>query len=221
LAPNHCAVRNSPDLQAINDAARTLEASIRQKQLIIAAKLAKCEVECSPPLPRPKPHVETDGDKARKIVTERGGKTGRLQVTLAWHTFDDLDLEIVCPLGMLAQSRYKQKAPGNCGDGKIDVDANRKMLNPVINPVENAVWENDIPELLYVRVDAYLIKSASPVDYIVTVKLDDEEKICRGAIERSDFEYVITFKPEHPLRGCDRHIIHHGVCTQPTECTDK
>jgi len=172
LAPNHCAVRNSPDLQAINDAARTLEASIRQKQLIIAAKLAKCEVECSPPLPRPKPHVETDGDKARKIVTERGGKTGRLQVTLAWHTFDDLDLEIVCPLGMLAQSRYKQKAPGNCGDGKIDVDANRKMLNPVINPVENAVWENDIPELLYVRVDAYLIKSASPVDYIVTVKLD-------------------------------------------------
>jgi hypothetical protein len=35
--------------------------------------------------------------------------------------------------------------PGVCGDGIIDVDANRKRLHPINDPAEHAVWVRSAP----------------------------------------------------------------------------
>jgi hypothetical protein len=91
------------------------------------------------------------------------GKRGRLEVPLWWSTTDDLDLVIGCPpAGMLDPfkltsvrarrttgttflGRIMGMGPGLCGDGIIDVDANRKRLHPINKPAQHAVWVRSAP----------------------------------------------------------------------------
>lgn len=208
--PNRCFTK-APDLQAVNDGAKALQAAIWQKQLVLAAKIAQCEKTCPP---APQQRAQTEGDIARDVARKRGANAGKLQITLAWHTNDDLDLQLSCPDGWLGQRLpVSRQNWGQCGDGKIDLDANKKMITSVTNPVENAVWVQDIPQGFYsVGADAFMIKSESPVEYLITVKLDDEEKTCTGMIEKNTSEVLLRFRPEHPLPDCDRKVSTHIAC---------
>jgi hypothetical protein len=91
------------------------------------------------PMPTPPPSNPII-DQARK----RGAQQGRLEIFLSWKTLDDLDLEIYCP----ANARIGgTQAPlsGPCGEGRIDVDANRNLTQNVTNtPVEHATWAQKV-----------------------------------------------------------------------------
>jgi|SRR5882724_1586496 len=180
LAPNHCSMGNSPDLQAINDAARALEASIRQKQLIVAAKLAKCEATC-PPVPQPvinqtPNRADVDGALTPDI------RRGKIEVTLAWKGPADLDLHIICPDG----KEIKRGALRNCGGEFVTDDLNvggggsddKTWIEHVIwntTPVPNGKYQvravlytrsSDsrpaIPAIVILRVNGTDVKTVTP-----------------------------------------------------------
>ncbi|MCO6420066.1 hypothetical protein JYK14_28530, partial [Siccirubricoccus sp. KC 17139] len=99
--------------------------------------------------PRP-PQPSPDAERAARA----GGRTGRLQVILAWEDTNDLDLYVACPDG---QVLGPDNSRGACG-GRIDVDANRGGPNPAPGltrtPVENAVWDRPPPGRYRVHVNA-------------------------------------------------------------------
>lgn len=194
------------DLSALTrerDRREALKSKLHEAELVLAS-LPDC------PPPAPPPHRETEGDKARKRAQERGGKSGRLEITLSWKTKDDLDLEVQCLdqaqhwIGYLAQSTYNgMTGKGACGDGRIDLDANRKMINPISDPVENAVWTSNPPDRMYIRVMPFKRGSTAPINYLVSVKFDDEERLCPGTIYREDSSVlVLDFRKSHPLEAC-------------------
>ena len=74
-------------------------------------------------------------DEASRRVAQRGGQTGRLQFTLIWEGYADLDIEVTCPSGEV----IRQLGAG-CGGGQHDVDANYREITPT--PVENITWAN-------------------------------------------------------------------------------
>jgi len=122
------------------------------------------------------------------------GERGRLEITLWWDTTDDLDIVVKCPGGVLdsaylfASKRLgviAGRGPGVCGDGIIDVDANRKRLHPVNNPAEHAFWKRNVPAgLLEVEVVGYNDTSPnSRIPYSVRVEFAGEQKVCSGHVE--------------------------------------
>lgn len=158
------------------------------------------------------------------------GKRGPVEVTLWWNTTDDLDLFVVCPpAGLLDpweltpvrakrivsgpfRGRIMGMGPGVCGDGSIDVDANRQRLHPVNNPAEHAVWQNSIPAGVY-TVGVRPSKLQRPnyrVSYSLRVELNGEQKICNGEVGWNDRssriagfqQLVIKFAPGQSLPDC-------------------
>jgi hypothetical protein len=66
-----------------------------------------------------------------------------------------------------------------------------------------------------------LLESKRPIDYLVSVKLDDEERNCSGIVGREDMSiYVIKFTPTHPLPECSniREKFAAGPCDNPRGC---
>jgi hypothetical protein len=180
LAANHCSVGNSPDLQAVNDTARALEATIRQKQLVVAANLAKCEATC-PPAPQPvinQTPNRADVDRALTPDIRRG----KIEVTLAWKGPADLDLHIICPDG----KEIKRGALRNCGGEFVTDDLNvggggnddKTWIEHVIwsaTPVPNGKYQvravlytrsrdsrPAIPAIVILRVNGTDVKTATP-----------------------------------------------------------
>ena len=90
-------------------------------------------VEDSPP----------ENDDLDKRLEREGGKSGYVQVSLAWDDYNDLDLHLFCPSG---ERIYFNNRNSECG-GELDVDMNVK---PVSNsPVENVVWTSNPPKGTY------------------------------------------------------------------------
>jgi hypothetical protein len=85
------------------------------------------------PTPDP-PRVEPpnrDVERAR----EQGGRTGQVQIGLAWEDENDLDLEVICPNGQ--RIRYDRRRA--CG-GELDID--RNAAPPLTRrAVENIVFD--------------------------------------------------------------------------------
>ena len=57
---------------------------------------------------------------------KRGGREGKVEVFLTWSTLDDLDLQVSCPGG--GEIGGQRGRPGSCGEAKLDVDANRNLI---------------------------------------------------------------------------------------------
>jgi len=90
-------------------------------------------VENSPP----------ENDDLDKRLEREGGKSGSVQISLAWDDYNDLDLHLFCPSG---ERIYFNNRNSECG-GELDVDMNVK---PVSNsPVENVVWTSNPPKGTY------------------------------------------------------------------------
>ena len=102
--------------------------------------------------------------------------------SLWWHTKDDLDLMIKCPVGLKGSNSHT-KGPGICGDGILDHDANRKLVNPVSDPVEHIVWQRIIPDGQYeVWVKPSYSFRPATIKYEVRVEFDGEQRICSGEV---------------------------------------
>jgi len=218
LFPDHCHSASSAD----GDLIRAAEAAVRSRQLALVRKAAACPKSCPAPatpqpaiVPRSPPATRrTEGEQIRKDAEGRGAKTGRLQVTLTWNTKDDVDLHVSCPGGQITPWSGTTKGPGICGDGILDVDANRYASGryvgvPIENPIENITWNNKVPDGEYrVLVRPNYLPRNKEIEYRLAVKLDDEEKLCRGTVAGPDdadhwrSEYAITFSPTHPLPDC-------------------
>lgn len=90
-------------------------------------------VEDSPP---------EDDDLDLRLERE-GGKSGSVQVSLAWDDYNDLDLHLFCPSG---ERIYFNNRNSECG-GELDVDMNVKPVSKT--PVENVVWTTAPPKGTY------------------------------------------------------------------------
>lgn len=83
--------------------------------------------------------ASTINDDIEERLVREGGKTGEVQVSLAWDDFNDLDLHIFCPSG---ERIYFNNKTSECG-GELDVDMNVRPTSK--NAVENVVWIEDAP----------------------------------------------------------------------------
>lgn len=129
------------------------------------------------------PHAETE--RIDRKVEERGGRNGRLQFTLEWATLDDLDLNVSCPGGGI-DSTPGHAGPGICGDGLKDVDANRNLIENVSStPIENVVWQDDIPSGLYrIEVIEYRAKTSegNSVPFTLRLRWNGQERECHDVV---------------------------------------
>ena len=81
---------------------------------------------------------EEDRELMERLARE-GGKSGVVQISLAWDDYNDLDMHVFCPSG---ERIYFNNKRSDCG-GELDVDMN---VRPVSNtPVENVVWKGKAP----------------------------------------------------------------------------
>ena len=81
----------------------------------------------------------TANDDIEERLEREGGKTGEVQISLAWDDFNDLDLHIFCPSG---ERIYFNNKTSECG-GELDVDMNVRPTSN--NAVENVVWIENAP----------------------------------------------------------------------------
>ena len=78
-----------------------------------------------------------ENDDLDERLEREGGKSGAVQVSLAWDDYNDLDLHLFCPSG---ERIYFNNKDSECG-GELDVDMNVKPVSD--NAVENVVWQNN------------------------------------------------------------------------------
>lgn len=183
LGLNYCPVR--ADLAEARREAAEGGALVQQVHM---AQLAVAEAPvCAPPAPPP-PVVEprrAETEAIDKKVMERGGHNGLLQFTLSWATLDDLDLNVDCPGGRI-DSQPGHAGPGICGDGRKDIDANRNLTDNVsTTPIENIVWQGDIPQGQY-RIEVIEYRAATAfgntVPFTLRVRWNGEERICHDVV---------------------------------------
>ena len=84
-----------------------------------------------------------ENDDLDQRLEREGGKSGAVQVSLAWDDFNDLDLHLFCPSG---ERIYFNNKDSECG-GELDVDMNVKPVSD--NAVENVVWQENPPKGTY------------------------------------------------------------------------
>ena len=82
-------------------------------------------------------------DDLDERLEREGGKSGAVQVSLAWDDYNDLDLHLFCPSG---ERIYFNNKNSECG-GELDVDMNVKPVSN--NAVENVVWQENPPKGTY------------------------------------------------------------------------
>jgi hypothetical protein len=79
-----------------------------------------------------------DQDKMVERLAAVGAELGSLTFSLMWDSKQDLDLHVIPPSG--EEINYKHRS-SKCG-GRLDVDANFKMEDATVTPVENCYWQN-------------------------------------------------------------------------------
>lgn len=132
-----------------------------------------------------------------------------LEVFLAWKTLDDLDLVVFCPGGGSIGGIVNH--PGTCGDGTIDLDANRNLsVNVSTTPTEHAVWRRSIPEGVY-RFGAFVYRTTDPergrsIPFTMIFKLGDEQRVCNGEVRYSPKNEGLTTPDGRPAISRDLYV---------------
>jgi len=107
--------------------------------------------------------TDVENDDFEERLQREGGKTGTVQISLAWDDFNDLDLHMFCPSGERIYFNDKKSA---CG-GELDVDMNVRPTSN--NAVENIVWTQNAPFGIY-KVGVHFYKHHSEIDTTTTCK---------------------------------------------------
>lgn len=184
-------------LAELRDAAAR-EAALRGELAQVVDEAGERRRQCKPiRVPRPAPAPQDAQAPAggapppsakddTKRAAERGGKSGKLQIVLAWDDTNDLDLVVQCPGGEKIFFNNKQA----CG-GHIDVDANGKNDQVVRNPVENIFFENPEPGSYAVIVVLFKVRDAPQSKFRVTIRRDGEQdQVVTGTAQ--DLKQLIT-----------------------------
>jgi len=105
----------------------------------------------------------------RTGVSEAGGKSGKVNVSLRWSNSDklqnDLDLWVITPSEERIGYSNKQ-----AGGGELDVDRGKSL--EIGDMVENIVWSSSAPKGRYiVRVNNYKASDRGPKKFMVSVKI--------------------------------------------------
>ena len=82
---------------------------------------------------------EEDLELMERLARE-GGKSGVVQISLAWDDYNDLDMHVFCPSG---ERIYFNNRKSACG-GELDVDMNVRPKSK--KPIENVVWTDVAPD---------------------------------------------------------------------------
>lgn len=82
---------------------------------------------------------EEDSELMERLARE-GGKSGVVQISLAWDDYNDLDMHVFCPSG---ERIYFNNRKSACG-GELDVDMNVRPKSK--KPIENVVWTDVAPD---------------------------------------------------------------------------
>ena len=82
---------------------------------------------------------EEDRELMERLARE-GGKSGVVQISLAWDDYNDLDMHVFCPSG---ERIYFNNRKSECG-GELDVDMNVRPKSKT--PIENVVWTDQAPD---------------------------------------------------------------------------
>lgn len=82
---------------------------------------------------------EEDRELMDRLARE-GGKSGVVQISLAWDDYNDLDMHVFCPSG---ERIYFNNRKSVCG-GELDVDMNVRPKSK--KPIENVVWTEVAPD---------------------------------------------------------------------------
>lgn len=82
---------------------------------------------------------EEDRELIERLARE-GGKSGVVQISLAWDDYNDLDMHVFCPSG---ERIYFNNRKSECG-GELDVDMNVRPKSKT--PIENVVWTDQAPD---------------------------------------------------------------------------
>ena len=82
---------------------------------------------------------EEDREMMDRLARE-GGKSGVVQISLAWDDYNDLDMHVFCPSG---ERIYFNNRKSAC-NGELDVDMNVRPKSK--KPIENVVWTDEAPD---------------------------------------------------------------------------
>jgi len=107
--------------------------------------------------------TDLENDDFDERLLREGGKTGTVQISLAWDDFNDLDLHMFCPSGERIYFNNKKSA---CG-GELDVDMNVRPTSN--NAVENIVWTQNAPLGTY-KVGVHFYKHHPEINTTTTCK---------------------------------------------------
>ena len=84
--------------------------------------------------------TEEEDRELMERLTREGGKSGVVQISLAWDDYNDLDMHVFCPSG---ERIYFNNRKSECG-GELDVDMNVRPKSKT--PIENVVWTDEAPD---------------------------------------------------------------------------
>jgi len=125
-------------------------------------------------------------------LAREGAQTGQIQISLAWNSYDDLDLHVLDPGNEVISFRNRRSRSG----GTLDVDMNIRPES--LQPVENIFWpENGAPRGKYkvkVHCFSYRGQGGQPVPFRVRMKIDGNLlPIWNGRVNPDGTVYVHDF----------------------------
>lgn len=138
----------------------------------------RCYCKYVPMKDKKKKQIISNGSSDKPIREFPGEpplKTGSIQITLRWFTFDDLDLSVISPRA----EKLSYETPRVNSGGFLDVDSNAGCEQVTAKPVENIVWPfNSSPPkgryVISVNLYDYCSRSSSSgiVTFEVTIKIN-------------------------------------------------
>jgi hypothetical protein len=130
-------------------------------------------------------------DDIQSRLEREGGKTGEVQISLAWDDFNDLDLHLFCPSG---ERIYFNNRNSACG-GELDVDMNVRPTSE--SAVENIVWLENAPLGKY-KVGVHFYKHHSKSDttkvcgFRARITIHDKTRDYSGTITHGQAMQMVT-----------------------------
>lgn len=132
-------------------------------------------------------------------VQKAGGATGEVQFSLAWQSFNDLDLHVIAPSGEHVAYRNRTS---RCR-GELDVDMNVEPESET--PVENIRWASRAAPMgrYLVIVHQYQWRQAQATDdFRLLVRLGEQVQVVEGSVQPGAsmaiyrFQYIRPSLPE-------------------------
>ena len=95
-----------------------------------------------------------------RLPNIQGSIGKKLNFSLIWNNYDDLDLHVKTPSGQFINYKRKQASGGH-------LDADKNVTTKILNPIENIRWDNNPPKGKY-EVYANLYKKDTRNSYQTT-----------------------------------------------------